>query len=170
VRNNESETLQLGRRVSAREARNGMGLFASSAYEPGETIVRITGRVWNWEVLWKRGGSFAANCFRFGPETYLDPGTGPGRYLNHSCDPNAGIQKRNGRLYLFAAHSIAEGEEITIDYSTTIGDDDRWRMFCRCGTKRCRRWIGRFGLLPQPLRQAYLKSGLVPSHIIPTLD
>lgn len=151
-------------------ARNGLGLHAARSFAPRETIVEITGRAYNWEILWNRGGRFAANCFRLGEETYLDPGDGWGRYLNHSCDPNAAIRFENDRLFLFAAGPIASSEEIVIDYSTTIGDDDRWRMYCRCGTRKCRRWIGRFGLLPANLRKAYLLRGMVADNILPTLD
>ena len=110
------------------------------------------------------------NCFRYGPDTYLDPGTGPGRYLNHSCEPNAGIRKVGRRLELFAAKRIAPGEEVVIDYSTTIGDDDIWRMRCHCGSRRCRKWVGRFGLLPSRLKTSYLRRGLVPSQVLATLD
>ena len=37
---------------------------------------------------------------------------GPGRFLNHSCDPNA---LRSG-VTVFARRRIRRGEEITIDY------------------------------------------------------
>ena len=151
-------------------ARIGVGLHATRAFARGDDITRIAGRIHHWRVLLRRGGAFLNNCFRFGPETYLDPGDGPGRYLNHSCDPNAGIRKQSGRLLLFAARRIRRGEEIVIDYSTITGDDDAWRMYCHCGSRKCRRWVGRFGLLPTALRASYLRRGLVPSHILPTLD
>ena len=158
------------RHVFVSEARNGFGLFAARDFTPRETIVRITGREYNWNVLWRRGGSFAANCFRFGPETYLDPEQGWGRYLNHSCTPNAALWFANDKLFLVAAGPIRTRAEIVIDYSTTIGDDDRWRMYCRCGTRRCRRVITRFGLLPADVKKSYLRRGLVADNILPTLD
>jgi hypothetical protein len=151
-------------------ARVGRGLFAARAFRRGETIVPIEGRVVDYRLLWKRQGSrFSANCFRFGPETYLDPGDGPGAFLNHSCAPNAAIVKTANRLYLVAAGRILKGSEIAIDYSTTIGDDDVWRMRCRCGTPRCRRVIRNFGSLPQELRAHYLANGFVPPFVVRTL-
>lgn len=158
-------------RVAVAPARNGMGLFATKSMRPGETIIRIEGRRVDAGVLWRRQGSaFAANCFRFGPETYLDPGTGAGRFLNHSCNPNAGIQKSDNRLFLFAAKRIGAWSEITIDYSTTLGDDDIWTMRCKCGRRTCRRTIRNFGSLPASVRRRYVSRGLVPGYIIRTLE
>jgi SET domain len=152
------------------QARIGRGVFAERDFDAGETITRIEGRVVHHTVLWKRRGSrFSANCLRFGPHTYLDPGRHPGRYLNHSCAPNAALRKSHGRLYLFAARRIAAGAEIVIDYSTTIGDDDIWTMRCQCGTARCRRTIRSFGALPTRVRQRYVARGMVPSYIVDTL-
>jgi hypothetical protein len=141
-----------------------------TSFKPGDTIVRIEGRIVHSDVLWRRQGSrFSANCLRFGPETYLDPGKGACRFLNHSCNPNAGIRKTGNRLFLFAAKRIGAGSEITIDYSTTIGDDDIWMMRCRCGQRLCRKTIRNFGSMPAEVRRRYLRRGLVPRHIIRTL-
>jgi SET domain-containing protein len=150
--------------------RNGFGLFAARSYRPSETIMPIAGRVVDYRVLWKRGGRFMADCIRYGPETYLDPGHGPARFVNHSCQPNAGITKIANRLFLFAATSIPARAEILFDYSTTIGDDDIWTMRCNCGEHTCRRTIRRFGTLPAPLRERYLREGLVPEYIVRTLE
>ena len=158
------------RRVYAGDSRNGRGLFAARAFAPRETIVPITGRAYHWSVLLRRGGAFMDNCFRLDEDTYLDPGRGHGRWLNHSCDPNAAIRISGKRLYLFAATHIRAGDEVVIDYSTILGDDDAWRMYCRCGSRKCRRWISRFGLLPVALRRSYLRRGLVADNILPTLD
>lgn len=158
------------RRVYVGTSRTGKGLFAARNFTPKETIVPIRGRVYDWSVLLRRGGAFMDNCFRFGEETYLDPGNGPGRWLNHSCSPNAAIRFERNTLYLFAARRIRADQEVVIDYSTILGDDDAWRMYCRCGSARCRRWISRFGRLPPALRKTYLRRGLVAANILPTLE
>jgi hypothetical protein len=157
--------------VAVAPARNGLGLFATKAFEPGQTILKIAGRVVHHRVLWKRRGStFAANCLRYGPQTYLDPGDHLGRYLNHSCEPNAAIRKLNNQVFLVAARQIERGDEIVFDYSTTIGDDDIWTMRCNCGEPSCRGRIERFGSLPRAVKERYLGYGLVPRYIIATLD
>lgn len=163
------DTLNPLPRTIVAPARNGLGLLAAQPFRPNQTIIKIAGRVVDADILWDKGGTFADNCIRYGPETYLDPGDGPCRFVNHSCDPNAGIRKANNQLFLFAATSIRAGEEIVFDYSTTIGDDDIWTMRCDCGRTPCRRTIKRFGSLPLDLRRRYLRQGLVPKYIIKTL-
>jgi hypothetical protein len=155
--------------VSIRRARNGQGLFAARPFRRGETIIRVIGRLVDYRLLWKRGGRFAANCLRFGPTTYLDPGDGLAKYLNHSCEPTAAIRKSNSQLFLFAVKRMAAGSEIVIDYSTTIGDDDIWTMRCDCGAPTCRKTIRRFGSLPPALQRHYVSRGLVPGYIVRTL-
>ena len=156
--------------VFVRPARTGRGLFAARSFRRGDTVLAIEGRVVNYKLLWElEGSTFSANCIRFGPETYLDPGDGPASYLNHSCAPNAAIAKTANHLYLIAARRISRGEEIVFDYSTTIGDDDVWRMRCHCGQETCRKLIRNFGSLSAELRASYLTNGLVPAFIVRTL-
>lgn len=157
-------------RVRVAPSRIGSGLFARRSFAAAETIIKIAGRVVNYEVLWERGGRFMDNCIRFGPETYLDPGDGVGRYVNHSCDPNTSIHKSRNQLFLIAARRIARGEELAFDYSTTIGDDDVWTMRCDCRQAACRKRVKRFGLLATELQQRYRDRGLVPKYILDTLD
>jgi hypothetical protein len=150
--------------------RNGRGIFAARTFARDEIIDKIEGRIMHHRVLWRRGGTFAANCIRFGPNTYLDPRTDAGRYLNHSCEPNAAIRKSNNQLFLVAVKRIGRASEIVIDYSTTIGDDDIWTMRCNCRSACCRRVIRRFGSLPAEIQRAYVQRDLVPKYILDTLE
>jgi uncharacterized protein len=56
-------------------------------------------------------------------------------YINHSCEPNVGFT--TGRPELVSLRSIAVGEEICWDYSTSLIEEG-WNLDCRCGSKRCR--------------------------------
>ena len=69
--------------VAVGKSRIGSGLFAARDLRQGQTIAKITGRRVSADEVWDRGGTFADNCFRYGPETILDPLDGPGRYLKH---------------------------------------------------------------------------------------
>ena len=59
----------------------------------------------------------------------------PMRYTNHSCQPNARLVIRNGRVEFYARRAIAVGEEITVDYGETHHEG---RLACRCGAPGCR--------------------------------
>ena len=55
-------------------------------------------------------------------------------YINHSCEPNAGLQ---GQISLVALRAIAAGEEICLDYAMTDAHPDTG-FACLCGTASCR--------------------------------
>jgi len=61
----------------------------------------------------------------------------PMRYTNHSCQPNARLCIRQGRVEFYALRAIAPGEEITVNYGETHHEG---RLQCRCGAPGC---IGR---------------------------
>lgn len=57
-------------------------------------------------------------------------------YLNHSCDPNAGIR---GSIAIIAMRDIEPDEEITFDYAMSESRD--LSMECHCGKALCRKKI-----------------------------
>ncbi|MBS1178065.1 MAG: hypothetical protein H6R06_2477 [Proteobacteria bacterium] len=59
------------------------------------------------------------------------------RYTNHSCQPNARLDIRQGRVEFYALRAIGVGEEITVNYGQTHHEG---RLVCRCGAVGC---IGR---------------------------
>lgn len=158
------------RKWEIRKARNGRGLFGTKRIAPGELIATIRGRRVSAEEVWHVGGALSDNAFRYGPETYLDPGHGPGRWLNHSCEPNAAVGKKGHRLFLFASSTIRAGEEIVIDYSTILGGDDIWTMKCACGAGACRGRVRNLARIPGRLREEYITRRMVPAFIIRTLN
>ena len=60
--------------------------------------------------------------------------TDPLRFTNHSCQPNAVLRIRQGRVEFYALRPIAPGEEITVDYGETHHEG---RLACRCGAPGC---------------------------------
>jgi uncharacterized protein len=54
-------------------------------------------------------------------------------FLNHSCEPNVGIQ---GQIVFVAMRAVAAGEELTLDYATIERPAEP--MACRCGAGCCR--------------------------------
>ena len=56
------------------------------------------------------------------------------RFTNHSCQPNAFLRIKQGRVEFYALQDIALGEEITVDYGPT---HHAGKLSCRCGAASC---------------------------------
>jgi len=61
-------------------------------------------------------------------------------YINHSCTPNAFMQILYDHILFIALRDIRAGEEITIDYESTLHPDDKR---CICGALNCRGTINK---------------------------
>lgn len=141
----------------------GRGLFAVDPIERGCEILRFEGPLLRLcEVRAK--GAAAANALQIGMDRYLDLAE-PGRLVNHSCSPNAAVRDD---VRLVAFRTIAAGEEIRFDYSTTIGDG--WTMPCACHSASCRGLVAAFHLLPADLRNRYSLLGIVQRFILDGLS
>jgi SET domain-containing protein len=73
-------------------------------------------------------------------------------FLNHSCDPNIGIQ---GQIVFVAMRDIRAGEELTIDYAMFGGISRPMR--CRCAAATCRRVVRSSDWKRPALQKKYAK-------------
>jgi len=64
--------------------------------------------------------------------------TDPMRYTNHSCQSNARLTIRQGRVEFYALRAISPGEEITVRYGETHHEG---QLACRCGAPGCAGWL-----------------------------
>ena len=138
----------------------GLGIFARRPFKAAEYLLRFAGPIIDLETALAKGDK-KGNPLQIGDNHYLDL-LPPGVYVNHSCDPNAGM--RNS-VELHALRNIEVGEEIRMDYSTTMLEGGCWTMDCRCGSKKCRHVIRDFDQLPSSLRETYLAQGIVQPFI-----
>lgn len=138
----------------------GAGVFATRQLMRGELIFRLQGPVISRAECCARG---TAECYpvQIGKDEYIDVDP-PGRFLNHSCAPNVGLR---GRDELIALFDISTGQELRLDYSTTMSER-RWTMRCSCGAPTCRGTIGDFHALPQELQRRYLALNIVQPFIV----
>lgn len=136
---------------------SGLGIMAGEDIKKGEIIRQITGKVQFLSVKNKEDSLSYPNWIGIGKGKWIDPDH-PHQYLNHSCDPTAGI---NDNLELVALKDIKEGQEITIDYAIIEGDD-LWEMPCSCGAKECRGTIRSVKYLPKSAFERYLP--YIPSY------
>lgn len=146
--------------VSVGGSEVGRGVFAAQALQPGQPILVFTGPVLHHDEVMAPGGG-RAYAVQIGPDEYLDA-MSPARYVNHSCDPNAGLV--NDRV-LIALRPIGAREEIRFDYSTAMSRG-HWTTKCRCGEPTCRRVILDFHHLPPITQNRYLQLRIVQRFIV----
>ncbi|MBI2385165.1 MAG: SET domain-containing protein-lysine N-methyltransferase [Elusimicrobia bacterium] len=137
---------------------HGQGVFAERPYAAGEVILVFTGEAMTTAEADRRG--VRHHCLDIGPgrQLYADP---PARFLNHSCDPNAGLIDA---VTLAAIHPIAAGEEISFDYSTCVPDSS-WSLECRCGAPSCRGLVAGWPALDANTRRRLLALKIVPAWL-----
>lgn len=137
----------------------GRGVFASRHFVAGERILAFGGPIINCEQAMALGHRHV-NVLQIDDDQYVDI-TSPAVYLNHSCDPNAGVTQNT---ILVAVRDISSGDEICFDYSTTMGDGT-WTMRCLCTAAHCRKFITDFQHLPPALKHRYMSMGIVQSFL-----
>ena len=147
-------------KVYVDDASVGRGVLARVQIEPRETILFITGPIVSFAESMSLPDE-GENTVQIGQDAYVDP-LFPGRYLNHSCEPNAGLIDET---CLIALRPILPGEEIRYDYSTALLERF-WSLDCRCGSKKCRGNVADFDQLPTKTQQNYLLAGVVQGFIV----
>lgn len=129
----------------------GMGVTAGENIKKGETIQHIKGEARFLTIKSKEDSLSYPNWIGVGKDKWIDPDY-PNQFLNHSCNPNAGIR---GKVTMVALKDIKEGEEIAIDYAIIEGDD-LWEMKCSCGSVNCRKIVKSIRYLPERQFKKYL--------------
>lgn len=133
---------------------NGQGVFANAAFRPGEAVLAIDDSRVVSEAAPLKGGEDPRHrdYLEAGKVVLMQP---PERFINHSCDPNTYVKTVSGKRLVIARRAIAQGEEITYDYSVNGSGDTVWH--CQCGAVRCRHDVhSDFFHLPVELQQEYL--------------
>jgi SET domain-containing protein len=116
----------------------GRGLFARNEIGSGEIVCVKGGHLLHKTELARCKSVVQEADLQIADDLFLAPISetefeGVMMFLNHSCEPNVGIQ---GQIVFAAMRNIAPGEELTLDYATI--DHDSEPMVCRCGAATCR--------------------------------
>jgi uncharacterized protein len=133
----------LSKKVETRESGiSGLGTFANEFIKKDELITVFGGRILTYNEWAKLPVKLRHMVLQINDELFIGPDNeddlGDGDYINHSCDPSAGI---NGHIYLVAIRDIHKGEEITFDYITNVTEKNDFRINCTCGSDQCRKII-----------------------------
>lgn len=147
----------------------GKGVFAEMDFTSEECVLEVQGVVRDWDDI-ESGSREEDTAIQIGPRKYLVPHVFYiGAFVNHSCDPNCGIQLVNDRVFFVSIRDIRAGEEITFDYSTTM-DSENWKMNCLCGSPQCRGLITDFKCLPKSVQEKYIQMGVIPEFILKGIE
>lgn len=130
---------------------HGTGIFATKAFKKGEKISTITGEIKKKENKTKKDALANACWIGIDKNVWIKP-VAPFRYVNHSCNPSAGIR---GKITVVALRDLEEDDEVTIDYSISEADP-RWYMNCKCAAPNCRKIIRGIQYLPLDIFDQYM--------------
>jgi hypothetical protein len=145
--------------LSVRQGTHGRGVFTEEPIPAGTTIIRFTGPFLRYQET-----TAATFALQIGPDLYIGASGNADDFVNHSCDPNAGLVINGTAVDLLAIRDIAAGEEVFFDYSTTLDEDD-FTMSCLCGTPGCRKVIRDGKYLPREVWDRYLQLGIIPEYV-----
>lgn len=148
--------------IIVRETDRGRGVFARRLIRRGDLVLRATGRIIAHQT---------EHSVQIGWNSHLETDP-PLRFVNHACEPNAGIRTNDlGLPDLIAFQDIRAGEEITFDYAMTEYTHYRrenpeleFSLSCRCGSPNCRGKLGYYSELPADLKRAY--AGFVADYLV----
>jgi hypothetical protein len=102
-------------------------------------------------------------ALQIGPDLYMGESGQADDFVNHCCEPNAGMRIDGTEVRLIAIKEIKPGQQISFDYSTTMDEDD-FEFDCLCGSPNCRGKIRDFKHLPAAIRKQYADLGVVPIY------
>jgi hypothetical protein len=122
--------------VRNRDVAGGKAVFARERIEAGELIAVWSGRLVSADELDDLPEDIRRHTAQVEESLYLASLTPdePPDYINHSCEPNAGL---DGQIAIVAMQLIRPGDEVTIDYA--MCDGSPYDEFdCACGSVQCR--------------------------------
>jgi hypothetical protein len=145
--------------------KSGNSIFAIEPINKGELVAVFGGVVYEWETFIHLPERERMLCLQVEDRHFLVPRPiGEGDYVNHSCNPNAGL---SGQIGLVAMRDIKIGEEVCFDYamSDTMPYDE---FECVCGDTNCRGSISGNDWQKPELQKRY--AGFFSPHVQRKID
>lgn len=156
--------------LGVRSCRGGMGVYIHEWVPANTLILEFTGKRVNRDTI---NRAFTMNkpdrFLQVEENTFMGHSGRMDDYINHSCDPNCGLEFRDGHVYLKSIRNISFGSELTFDYSTSQSGFP-FRFLCHCGSRNCRHVIGDFTELPDSRKAYYLSKGVVAPYLVKNVD
>lgn len=135
--------------------KQGFGFFAMEAIKKDEIVAIRSGHIVNHEEairLDKEVGDFSLQITQ---DHFLCPKTKDeieqiALYINHSCDPNVGM---DGQMNYVTLRDVNAGEELCLDYAVAMNTD--YQLKCNCGSKNCRGLVTGYDWKNKELQNKY---------------
>jgi uncharacterized protein len=120
----------------------GKGCFSEARFKRGHKIAEYTGEKISDAEANRRANRRRLRICAIDDRWSIDGSRGGNgtHYINHSCAPNAYMKVLYGHILFMALFDIQPGEEITIDYESTLHSD---RKRCTCRAHSCRGTINK---------------------------
>ena len=144
---------------------SGNGIYSLEPIKKGELVAVFGGVVYEWDAFIHLPDRERSLCIQVEDRHFLVPRPiGEGDYVNHSCNPNAGL---SGQIGLVAMRDIKIGEEVCFDYamSDTMAYDE---FDCLCGASTCRSKVGGNDWQRPELQKRY--AGFFAPHVQRKID
>ena len=144
---------------------DGNGIYTLQPINKGELLALFGGVIYEWEAFIHLPERERSLCIQVEERHFLVPRPiGEGDYVNHSCNPNAGL---SGQIGLVAMRDIKIGEEVCFDYamSDTLPYDE---FNCECGSANCRGFVSGNDWQRPELQQRY--AGFFAPHVQRKID
>lgn len=116
---------------------DGQGAFAAEAIPARRKIGEIRGEAISVREARRRAKGVARIMIvELSDKRAIDASNSPDplRFTNHSCQPNAVLRIRQGRVEFYAMRDVRAGEELTANYGETHHEG---KLRCRCGAPGC---------------------------------
>jgi len=120
----------------------GRGCFTRIPFKRGRKIAEYFGERISTAEAKRRAGRKRLRICAINNRWSLDGSRGGNgtHYINHCCDPNSYMKITYGHIIFIALRDIHPGEEITIDYESTLHSNEKR---CTCGASACRGTINK---------------------------
>ncbi len=118
--------------------KQGKGFFAIQDIKKDEILAIRTGHIVEYDEAMRLDKQLGDFSLQISEDHFLCPKTKEEvenivLYINHSCDPNVGM---DGQINYVAMRDIKAGEELCLDYGTAMTTE--YELDCKCSSKNCR--------------------------------
>ena len=145
-----------------------MGVVVQQLVPANTRILEFTGKRVDRETIDRFVSRGSPDSFlQVGQNDFIGASGRLDDYVNHSCDPNCGLEFEDDRVYLKSIKTITRGTELSYDYATSQSVFPL-RFQCCCESRECRGEIGDFAELPVRKRKYYLSLNIVAPYLVHT--